>query len=153
MLQRAMIRRHPERAVIDSEAIAEILSRGVVAHVGIVEDGQPYVIPMTYHFDRSGPREVYLHGGHPSPLLKYLMSGAPVCIGVTIADGRVFADGAVPLAYEPIPDADLKATAFIVVEVEEWSAKVRTGGPKGPFDDDPHAPGTAGVTPLQRHGL
>ena len=50
--------------------------------------------------------------------------------------------------YEAIPDAHLTATSFIAVDIEDWSAKVRTGGPKGPRDDDPDAPGTAGVLPL-----
>jgi hypothetical protein len=29
------------------------------------------------------------------------------------------------------------------------SAKQRTGGPKGPGDDDPNVPGTAGITELR----
>ncbi len=49
--------------------------------------------------------------------------------------------------YEPAPEAHLDATAFVALEIEQWSAKVRRGGPKGPRDDDPLAPGTAGVVP------
>jgi nitroimidazol reductase NimA-like FMN-containing flavoprotein (pyridoxamine 5'-phosphate oxidase superfamily) len=47
--------------------------------------------------------------------------------------------------YEPAPAAHLEATAFVALEIEEWSAKVRRGGPKGPRDADPIAWGTAGV--------
>ena len=50
--------------------------------------------------------------------------------------------------YEPAPEAHMEATAFVALEIEEWSAKVRRGGPKGPRDSDPLSPGTAGVVPL-----
>jgi nitroimidazol reductase NimA-like FMN-containing flavoprotein (pyridoxamine 5'-phosphate oxidase superfamily) len=50
--------------------------------------------------------------------------------------------------YEAPAPAHLEATAFIVLEIEEWSAKARRGGPKGPRDADPIAWGTAGVVPL-----
>jgi hypothetical protein len=48
--------------------------------------------------------------------------------------------------YDLIPDDHLDPTAFIALRIEELSAKVRRGGPKGPRDADPGAPGTAGVT-------
>ncbi len=47
--------------------------------------------------------------------------------------------------YEPIPEAHLKGTAYVAIDVTDASAKVRRGGPKGPRDDNPTAPGTAGV--------
>lgn len=47
--------------------------------------------------------------------------------------------------YDPIPDAHLDATSFMAIAIIEASAKVRRGGPKGPTDNDPEAPGTAGV--------
>jgi uncharacterized protein len=46
---------------------------------------------------------------------------------------------------EAAPAAHLDATAFVALEIEEWSAKARRGGPKGPRDADPIAWGTAGV--------
>ncbi|MBI3789629.1 MAG: pyridoxamine 5'-phosphate oxidase family protein [Gemmatimonadetes bacterium] len=48
--------------------------------------------------------------------------------------------------YGITPDRDLKATAFVTIEIEQLSAKRRVGGPKGPGDDDPAVPGTAGVS-------
>ena len=50
--------------------------------------------------------------------------------------------------YEPAPPAHMEGTAFIALEIEEWSAKARRGGPKGPRDADPIAWGTAGVVSL-----
>lgn len=47
----------------------------------------------------------------------------------------------------PTP-AHLDATALVEIRIEEWSAKMREGGPKGPTDADPNAPGTCGVVPV-----
>jgi nitroimidazol reductase NimA-like FMN-containing flavoprotein (pyridoxamine 5'-phosphate oxidase superfamily) len=52
--------------------------------------------------------------------------------------------------YDPAPDAHLETTALVALEIEEWSAKVRVGGPNGPDDGDPARPGSAGVIPLGR---
>ena len=78
--ERTRIRNHPERAV--PEQSAEILSQGVVAHVGFVEDGLPYVIPLSNHYDMDAPEKIYLHGS--------IRSRAPVCVTVTLTDGLVY---------------------------------------------------------------
>ncbi len=52
------------------------------------------------------------------------------------------------LDYEVTPDRHLETTAFVPLEITALSAKRRTGGPKGPGDDDPAVPGTAGVVPV-----
>ena len=80
--ERTRIRNHPERAV--PEQSAEILSQGVVAHVGFVEDGLPYVIPLSYHYDMDAPGKIYLHGSIRSRAMEVLASGAPVCVTVTL---------------------------------------------------------------------
>lgn len=43
----------------------------------------------------------------------------------------------------------LNATALLEVAIDEWSAKARRGGPIGPTDDDPSAPGTSGIVDLR----
>jgi len=52
--------------------------------------------------------------------------------------------------YEAPSEEHLAATALVALEIEEWSAKVRDGGPNGPSDTDPSARGTAGVIPVGR---
>jgi len=47
--------------------------------------------------------------------------------------------------YAAPTGAHLESTALIEVEIEEWSAKMRTGGPLGPMDAIEDAPGTCGV--------
>ena len=86
--ERTRIRNHPERAV--PEQSADILAQGVVAHVGFVDDGMPYVIPLSYHYDKASPEFIYLHGSIRSRAMKVLASGAPVCVTVTLTDGLVY---------------------------------------------------------------
>jgi nitroimidazol reductase NimA-like FMN-containing flavoprotein (pyridoxamine 5'-phosphate oxidase superfamily) len=85
---RTQIRNHPERAV--PAETAEILSQGKVAHVGFVEEGQPIVIPMSYHYNLEEPHLLYLHGSIRSRLLQQAGEGAPVCVTVTLTDGLVY---------------------------------------------------------------
>ena len=86
--ERTRIRNHPERAV--PEQAAEILSQGYVAHVGFIEDGIPYVIPLSYHYDKDAPESIYLHGSIRSRAMKILASGETVCVTVTLTDGLVY---------------------------------------------------------------
>lgn len=187
---RSTLRSKPQRAV--PQEAAEILAAGIVAHVAFAVDGEPYVIPMTYHADPSTPTQIHLHGAHHGRLMQHLATGAPVCISVTLVDGLVYSRTAKyhsvnyrsvvafgraapqPSAqarrdllhamvarmipgrtagrdYAAIPDAHLDATAFVAIEVEEWSAKARRGGPMGPLDADESNPDgfTCGVLPLR----
>lgn len=82
--QRSRIRTHPERSVPDETA--DILSRGLVAHVGFVIEGQPYVIPMLYDY---ADGIVYLHGQAKGRIVRELRAGTPVCIEVTLLDGLI----------------------------------------------------------------
>jgi uncharacterized protein len=47
--------------------------------------------------------------------------------------------------YTPAPSSHLATTAVVEVIIEQSSAKMREGGPKGPQDADPNAPGTCGI--------
>ena len=184
---RTTIRNHPERAA--PEEAVSILSSGLVAHVGTIEDGAPVVIPMSYHYDSAHPDRMYLHGSIRSRLLKHLSDDAPVCVSVTITDGLVYSRKAMNHSmnyrsvvlfghsrevtdetekfqlfdqmvrryfpgrtggedYHEPPPQDLGVTALVEVTIEEWNGKVRSGGPTGPEDDDPHAQGSAGVIDL-----
>ena len=82
--ERTRIRTHPERAVADDAE--EILEAGMVANIGFVVDGQPYVIPMGYHYENG---KVYIHGQRGGRLPRTLRQGAEVCVAVTILDGLI----------------------------------------------------------------
>ena len=188
LTERTRIRNHPERAV--PEETTEILSKGLVAHLGFIQDKVPFVIPFTYHYDPESPDSIYLHGSIRSRALKHLATGAPVCITVTLTDGLVYSRKAMNHSvnyrsvtlfgrarevtdeaekfdlfdkmvqryfpgrmvgddYNAPPSPDLGVTALVEVRIEEWNAKARRGAPTGPDDDNPDAPGSAGVIDLR----
>jgi nitroimidazol reductase NimA-like FMN-containing flavoprotein (pyridoxamine 5'-phosphate oxidase superfamily) len=65
---------------------------------------------------------------------------------------RYFPGRTAGVDYQRASEAHLAATALVALEIEEWSAKVREGGPNGPDDADPAARGTAGVVPVGGRG-
>ena len=85
---RARVRRLPERGRYDHEAIESVLDAALVAHLGFVSDGQPFVIP-TLHA-RVG-EHVYVHGSAASRTLRTLSGGIAACLTVTLLDGIVLA--------------------------------------------------------------
>lgn len=88
---RDRVRRKPDRGRYDEATVHAILDAALVCHVGFVEDGQPYVIPMT--FARDGGT-VLLHGSPASRLLRHFDGTAEACVEVTILDGLVLARSA-----------------------------------------------------------
>lgn len=88
---RSTVRRLRERGSHDRARIHAVLDEGLVAHVGLSVDGQPFVIPMAY--GRDGDRLI-LHGSVASRLLRGLTDGLPVCVTVTLLDGLVLARSA-----------------------------------------------------------
>ena len=76
----------------------------------------------------------------------------------TLEEERVLLDGMIArywegrtpgVDYAVTPQKHLETTALVALDIEQISAKTRTGGSKGPGDDDPSVPGTAGVTDLR----
>jgi len=86
--QGTRVRQIPGRGQYDRETIYRILDDGFVCHVGLEEDGQPFVIPTLYA--RRGD-EVILHGAPGSRLLRHIAEGRRVCLTVTHVDGLVLA--------------------------------------------------------------
>ena len=88
---RATVKRIPARAVYDREVIHEILDEGFIAHLGVVIDGAPRVIPFVYaRIDE----HLYLHGSTGNRVLRGLRDGEPGCLTVTHIDGLVLARSA-----------------------------------------------------------
>ena len=85
---RTRVRRLPERGAYDRETIDAVLDAALVAHLGFVQDGQPFVIP-TLHA-RVGD-QVYVHGSAASRTLRALATGIRACLTVTLLDGIVLA--------------------------------------------------------------
>lgn len=62
---------------------------------------------------------------------------------------RYFPGRAAGRDYAEAPSAHLTGTAVVEVVIEEMTAKMREGGPKGPQDNSADAPGTCGVVELR----
>ena len=183
--ERSRVKRLHERGRYDEESVFAILDAGLVAHIGYVIDGQPYVTPTAYW--RRG-RTLYWHGSSASRMLRAQKEGIPVCVTVSLLDGLVIArsgfhhsinyravmafgrarivedaqekeaelDHFIERIYpghletlRPINSQELKATTLIAMEIEEASAKVRTGEPKD--DEEDYALDIwAGVIPIRQ---
>ena len=184
--ERTRIRRHADRAV--PERIEEFLLAGHVAHVALVENGQPRLIPFLYHYDVG---HIYIHGSPANATLRLLRDGRPVVVAVTAIDGliasktapdhsanyrsvvaygrgrqvvdvaekrrlleattaRYFPGRTTPADYAPAADEDLVKMDLVDIEIEEASAKMREGGPRGPHDEEDDFPGSAFALPLRR---
>jgi uncharacterized protein len=88
---RVRLRRKRERASYERDQIDAILDEGLIAHLGIVEDGQPIVIPTLHARDGD---VVYCHGSSASRTLRALADGAAACLTVSLIDGLVLARSA-----------------------------------------------------------
>jgi nitroimidazol reductase NimA-like FMN-containing flavoprotein (pyridoxamine 5'-phosphate oxidase superfamily) len=135
------IRNHPERAV--PEETADILTQGMVAHVGFIEDDFPVVIPMSYHYSSATPERLYLHGSIRSRLLKHLASGAPVCVTVTLTDGLVYSRKAMNHSMNYRSAVVFGEAQEIVDEAQKFALfnqMVQRYFPGRTVDQDYHAP-------------
>jgi uncharacterized protein len=85
---RTRVTRLPERQVTERRALYELLDTALVAHVALVRDGAPVVLPLG--FARNGD-SLLLHGSTGGGLLRAAAAGAPIAVAVTLLDGLVFA--------------------------------------------------------------
>ena len=82
------VRQVREKARYDRETVHAVLDAGLVAHVALVQDGEPVVVPMLYGRDGE---TLYLHGARKARVIRLLERSGKACINVTLLDGLVFA--------------------------------------------------------------
>ena len=88
---RTTVGRGRERAVADRDRLHALLADGLVAHLGVVVEGHPVVLPTAYAVDPDGPDRdgtLYVHGSVAAGWLR-AGTGATVCVTVTELDGLV----------------------------------------------------------------
>jgi uncharacterized protein len=88
---RSTPRRKRERGSHERALVESILDEGLLAHVGVLTDEGPVVLPLVYA--RIGD-QLYLHGAPGNHLLRAMTEGAPACITVTLVDSLVLARSA-----------------------------------------------------------
>ena len=82
------VRQLREKASYDRETVHAVLDAGLVAHVALVQDGEPVVVPMLYGRDGE---TLYLHGARKARVIRLLEKSGKACVNVTLLDGLVFA--------------------------------------------------------------
>jgi uncharacterized protein len=120
---RTTVRRLPELQQHGREDLDAILDAGVVAHVAVVDAGQPYALPMAYV--RDGDR-LLLHGSTASRLMRTLADGASTCVTVTHLDGLVVARSAFESSMH-YRSAMVLGRAQVVDDPEEALARFTDG--------------------------
>ena len=162
---RTKIRTHPERRVTQNADVLAILDEGLVSHVGFIDGGTPFVIPMMYA--RLG-NVLYLHGSAAGRLMSVIGNAEQICVTITLLDGIVLARSAfkhsmnyrsvvvfgkpqavteeaekrrafAALVEHVVPGrsgdtreasaAELEITGVIALDLDECSAKRRSGPP------------------------
>lgn len=80
-MKRGMTRR--EREVTDKNEIIKILDHGKIVHVGMVDDGKPYVVPMNYGYTLEDDKlTLYLHGATEGRKLDIIRKNPDVFIEI-----------------------------------------------------------------------
>ena len=89
--ERTKLRRQPQRARYERDAVRAILEEGSICHLAFAARGTPHVIPTFYALHRD---ELVVHGSTANRAFRALASGAETCVTVTLVDGLVLARSA-----------------------------------------------------------
>ncbi len=83
------VKRYPERASYDKKELINFLNKNFLCHVGFIDDGIPYVIPMLYCNDDN---YIYLHGSPESRIINILKMNRIISVAITRINGIVLAE-------------------------------------------------------------
>ena len=108
-----------EREVTDLKEILGILDKCKVVHIGLVDEDQPYIVPMNYGYTyEEGKLTLYLHGAVKGYKYDLIRANPKVCFEME-CDVMPFA-GKVACQYGMVYASIMgKGTAEIVESVEE----------------------------------
>ena len=108
-----------EREVTDPAAILGILDRAKIVHVGMVDEGEPYIVPMNYGYTmEEGKLVLYLHSAVRGKKLDMIRANPNVFFEMDC--DRVPFESRVPCQYGLSYSSVMgRGTARIVEDVEE----------------------------------
>jgi nitroimidazol reductase NimA-like FMN-containing flavoprotein (pyridoxamine 5'-phosphate oxidase superfamily) len=85
------VRRKPDRASYDFDAVAAVFDTAPLVQVATVRDGCPVVLPMVHgRLDD----QLFVHGSPAAGLFRDFRRGSAVCVTATLYDGLVLARSA-----------------------------------------------------------
>ncbi len=71
--------RRSDREITDEKKIAEILDTAKILHLGMVDGGRPYVLPLHYGYEfADGALVFYMHGAKEGRKLEVLRTNPAV---------------------------------------------------------------------------
>lgn len=84
--------RRKNREVMDMEAIGNIVSRCKTCHLAMVDEGTPYVVPLSFGYDmENGALTLYFHSAKAGRKLDVLRRNPLVCFELCREGEPVFA--------------------------------------------------------------
>ncbi len=89
--ERTQIKKGAHKAVLETQALYDIIDEALIAHIAITSTNGPTIIPMLAWRVEN---KVYIHGAKNSRLLRVLKSGQKTCLTFTLFDGWVLARSA-----------------------------------------------------------
>ena len=115
-----------EREVTDINEILGILDRAKVAHIGMVDDGKPYVVPMNYGYTiKNGALTLYLHSATLGRKLNLIRNNPKIFFSAE-CDVAPF-EGILPCQYGTVYSSIMgRGVAEIVEDVEEKKTAMAT---------------------------
>ena len=91
MTSRTRVRRVPDRASYDRQAIFKTIDDSFFATIAFYDGDTVHAIPTAIWRE---DEHLYIHGSNGSRLIKHLQSGAQVCVSMTNMHGLVLARSA-----------------------------------------------------------
>ena len=71
----------PRREITDIEEIEGIINRAVVCHLGLMDEKEPYVIPINFGYERN---VLYFHGNLKGRKVDLIKKNNLVCFGMEV---------------------------------------------------------------------
>lgn len=91
--------RRKDREITDNECIRQILEKGKVVHIGLIDGEYPYVIPLNYGFELSEDKLVlYLHGAKDGHKIELISQNHYVGFSI-VCDVEQISGGDIPCKY------------------------------------------------------
>lgn len=108
-----------EREVTDPKEIQNILDQSKVLHLGLVDNGMPYIVPMNYGYTmEDGKLTLYVHGATTGYKLDVIRSNPTCCFEMEC--GVQPFEGEVACQYGTVYQSLMgRGTAEIVEDVQE----------------------------------
>lgn len=112
--------RRQDRAVTDPEKIEEIIRKAGVVHLGMVDAGKAYIVPMHYGYSyKDGELTLYMHGASEGRKYDVIAANPEVFIEID-TDMVLTSGGEIPCEYGAHYACVMgEGTASILTDVDE----------------------------------